>query len=186
MRSGPCIQLASGRFFYFDDPRPEDIDIRDIAAHLSRLCRWTGACKSFYSVAQHSVHVSNLVPPEFALVGLLHDATEAYINDVSRPLKRKNPAYKAYEHEVLWPVIAKAFGIPTEIPPEVHAADNIALVTERRDLMPAPIYGDDENQDQWQWTTHITPCTQKLWGWPPLSACLMFKDRWKQITGETI
>jgi hypothetical protein len=71
----PSIQLASGKFFDFSQYTAADIKITDIAHHLSNLCRFTGACREFYSVAQHSVLVSLIVPAEHALVGLLHDAT---------------------------------------------------------------------------------------------------------------
>jgi hypothetical protein len=131
----PSIQLASGKFFDFSQYTAADIKITDIAHHLSNLCRFTGACREFYSVAQHSVLVSLIVPAEHALVGLLHDATEAYVNDLSRPVKSLTPDYKRLEKK-LWPPIAERFGLPVKMPACVKEADNIAVVTEYRDLMP--------------------------------------------------
>ena len=71
------------------DLTPQDVDIRDIAHHLSNMCRWQGATRHFYSVAEHCVHVSRLVPTGYALLALLHDAAEAYMGDAIRPIKRR-------------------------------------------------------------------------------------------------
>ena len=70
------IETVSGRKFYFLNPNPEDIDIEDIAHALSMQCRFTGHTKWFYSVAEHAIWVSYLVPVHLALEGLLHDASE--------------------------------------------------------------------------------------------------------------
>lgn len=83
----PFIRTVSGRYVNLLDPDPSTICIEDIAYHLSNICRFTGACVPFYSVAKHSVVVSYLCPPEVALQGLLHDATEAYLGDIASPLK---------------------------------------------------------------------------------------------------
>src|SRR5579885_2784587 len=87
MRHGDWIQTYCGVAFYPLDPRPEEILIEDIAHALSMLCRFTGHVKRFYSVAQHCVYVSHRCDPKDALWGLLHDAAEAYLNDISRPVK---------------------------------------------------------------------------------------------------
>lgn len=128
------IQTNSGRIFDLLEPHPDAIDIEDIAQALSNLARFTGHTDFFYSVAQHSVLVSTIVSPAHALIGLMHDATEAYVGDVARPLKALLPDYKLIEHRV-WLAIAEKFDLPAEIPAEVKHADNVALMTERRDLM---------------------------------------------------
>ena len=84
---GDSIQTYTGRKFFPVAPRAEDIEILDVAHALSMLCRYTGHTKQFYSVAQHSVLVSRIVPPQDAAWGLLHDASEAYLCDVARPIK---------------------------------------------------------------------------------------------------
>jgi len=89
------------------------------------------------SVAQHSVLVSQLVPPAVALQALLHDASEAFMGDMVNPLKKHMPDFKAAE-VVLENVIAERFNLPTRMDPRVKRADLIALATERRDLMQAP------------------------------------------------
>lgn len=128
------IQTYTGRKFDLLDPQPDMICIEDIAHALSNVCRYTGHCKEFYSVAQHSVYVSGNVAQQHKLQALLHDATEAYVTDVSRPLKQLLPAYKQIEARV-WRVIAARFGLPEELAPEVKAADNLLLMTERESLM---------------------------------------------------
>lgn len=82
------IQTYTGKAFDLENPRVEDICIEDIAHALSNLCRYTGHCKQFYSVAQHSVLCSLEAPDELKLAALMHDAAEAYVGDVSSPLKR--------------------------------------------------------------------------------------------------
>ncbi len=102
------IYTNSGNMFDLSDPTPEMIKIEDIAHALSHICRYTGHVKEFYSVALHSLIVSEIVPAEFALEGLLHDAAEAYLNDISAPLKTLLPDYRDIETRVE-SVIAKKF-----------------------------------------------------------------------------
>ena len=124
----------SGKRFHPFDPRPDEICLVDIAHHLSLTCRFNGACRDFYSVAQHSVMVSSLCEPQNALWGLLHDATEAYIGDMVRPLKMGIEQYRDIE-ALLESVIAEKCGLPMPMPGDVKRADEIALYVERRDLM---------------------------------------------------
>jgi len=136
-RKGDWVQTYKRKEFWPLDPRSEDVDIEDIAHSLSLICRFNGHCNYFYSVAQHSVLVSELVRPSEALPGLLHDATEAYMGDIVRPLKRFLPTVKEIEEE-LERVIFEHFGIGNYDREEVHRADNIARFTEMRDLMSEP------------------------------------------------
>jgi hypothetical protein len=128
------IQTFTGKVIDLGMVTADDIDIRDIAHALSLINRYTGHTLVPYSVAQHSVHVSNLVGDEFAKWGLMHDASEAYLGDVSRPLKSMLPDYKLLE-EMVQRAVADKFGLTLPIPPEVKAADNVALMAEKRDLM---------------------------------------------------
>lgn len=134
----PQILTATGRYFDFTRPTRDMIDIDDIAIALSRMPRFTGHTTTFYSVAQHSVLVAHVVPEEYALQGLLHDATEAYMGDMSTPLKQLVPEYKAIENRVER-AICERFGLPFPLHPSIKAADLRMLVTERRDLMPKPL-----------------------------------------------
>lgn len=140
VRVGNWMQTYSSIQFWPLDPRPEEIKIADIAHALSNMCRYAGHCKDFYSVAEHSVLVSYMVPPEHALVALMHDATEAYLVDVPRPIKGYLGGYHEFEHK-LWLAVAEAFELPVEMPECVKKADNQILLAEAEQIMgpkPAP------------------------------------------------
>jgi hypothetical protein len=129
------ILTRSGHFVNFADLDDNAILIEDIAYALSNICRFCGHTWKFYSVAQHSVLVSRIVSPENALAALFHDAAEAYLGDVSRPLKALLPDYRAIERRFEADVFRK-LGLPEKIPDEVKRADTTLLATEIRDLMP--------------------------------------------------
>lgn len=174
---GPSIQLVSGEYFYLLDPRPEDIDIETIAHALANLCRYTGHCREFYSVAQHCVLVSYLVSPENALWGLLHDATEAYFGDISRPLKDAvhdvaPGALRMIEDDIMKAICGR-FGLAWPEPVEVKWGDNVALSTERRDLMPA---GEG-------WPNLPEPFPHKIEPLSPTEARSVFMTRFTELTG---
>ena len=132
--NGDWLQLHSGKALYFLDPKEEDIDIGEIAHTLSLLCRFGGHCSEFYSVAEHSIHCSYHVAKGFELEALLHDATEAYLVDMPRPIKRVLSGYK-YLEDLLDKVIRKKFNLPETMSPEVHLVDNQVLATEKKYLM---------------------------------------------------
>jgi len=168
------IQLYSGRKFYTLKPRVEDIDIEDISHSLSNMCRFTGHVKQFYSVAQHSVLVSHLCGDDNALYGLLHDASEAYLVDMPRPIKRLETFsnFRAIEHNIM-SIIAKKFGLPDIEPSAVKAADIKILATEARDLM-APLHPD--------WIQPCEPYPFKIDPLPPAEAKDLFMDRYIELT----
>lgn len=119
---------------------PSDImfDIRDIAHSLSNQCRFAGHCRTFYSVAEHSIYVSMILPDKLKLCGLLHDATEAYLTDLPRPLKNGPLSnYKEIEDRVQ-AYLCHWFNVPYPFPREVYHADNVLLATEKRDLLSVP------------------------------------------------
>jgi hypothetical protein len=131
-----AIRTASGRLFWPFAPREEEIFLEDIAHHLSHLCRFSGAVRTFYSVAQHSVLVSQICDKADALWGLLHDASEAYLSDVVRPLKHQ-PEFRGYldREKDLQALICQRFGLASMMPDSVNKADQLALHAEMRDLM---------------------------------------------------
>ncbi len=141
----PTIQTATGLYFNFRGMTDNEIVMEDLASALSKICRFTGHCKEFYSVAQHSVMVSYIVPPQFTFQGLMHDAHEAYVGDVSSPLKQLIADYKKLERQVESRV-RFCYGLPYELDPSVKEADLVALVTERRDLMPS-----SSGNGEWSW-----------------------------------
>jgi uncharacterized protein len=134
-RRGGWITTYSGLKMYPLDPRPEEICIEDIAHALSNICRFTGHCREFYSVGNHSFSVSMKVSIKNALWGLLHDASEAYLYDISRPVKA-SAAFAGYRkiESRLQSVIVKKYGLSVVMPEEVKKMDDILLVTEARDL----------------------------------------------------
>jgi hypothetical protein len=133
------IQTYTGRLFNPFKPHLDDIDIRDIARALSFTCRFGGHVKWFYSVADHSILVTELLPLKLKLWGLLHDASEAYLSDMVRPLKHTvaMTEYRETEH-VIQTMIYKKFGL-TDVEPkdEIKYADTQALAIE----MPAILEG---------------------------------------------
>ncbi|MEO5362379.1 MAG: phosphohydrolase [Magnetococcus sp. DMHC-8] len=139
-RTGAWIQTFTGLQFWPMDARPAEVEIHDIAHSLAMLCRFNGHCRRFYSVAEHAVHVSRVVPPEHARWGLLHDAAEAYISDMPQPIKRELPQFQACEERLLQ-VIARRFSLSPGVPSAVKQADLQLLATEKGALMgqePAP------------------------------------------------
>lgn len=143
MRKGDWMQTYTGKAFWPLDPRPEEIDILDIAHALSLTCRYGGHCKKFYSVAEHSLLVSQVCEhlyndKQIILWGLLHDACEAYISDIPRPLKYQLAQYLKIEFLVDFAIMEK-FGIDRDkVIRKVKFVDNSLLEFERKQLMSKP------------------------------------------------
>lgn len=137
-RKGDWMQTATGRQFWPIDPRPEEISIIDIAHALSNLCRYAGHCSEFYSVAQHSVLVSRALPRGLRFWGLLHDASEAYLVDIPRPLKPFLTGYHEAEDRVMAAVVHAFRLTPATMPPEVKRVDNAIAADEAAQIMVAP------------------------------------------------
>lgn len=168
------ILTCSGVYFNFDQPEWAKIEIEDIAHALSHICRFTGHSSKFYSVAQHSVMVSFVVEPRYALYGLLHDASEAFIGDVSSPLKSLLPDYKEIECRVEKAVLNR-FGLTYPMPPEVKAADLIMLSTEQRDLLPP-------HDDEWAIIKNVKPLLERTVPLGPEEAKKLFLQRFSELT----
>jgi len=139
MASDESITTFSGIQFWPLLPNPDHIRVDDIAHALSHQCRFAGHVRLFYSVAEHSVRVSQLCRPEDALWGLLHDASEAFLCDIPAPLKEL-PQFEAYRaaERILQGAIAQRFGFPAEQPRSVTEADRKMLEIELRDLFNSP------------------------------------------------
>lgn len=173
---GKWIQTASGLAFWPLDPKPEHVCIEDIAHALGMKCRYTGHTRVFYSVAQHSVIASRIVPREDALWALLHDASEAYLPDVARPVKRAMPGFMEIEDRLMQ-AVAERFGLRRPMPESVHHADLVLLATERRDLMSSPPY-------RWLSTENVTPLPERINPKLPPEAREMFLHRFGELTAK--
>ena len=130
----PEILLYSGNYFNFLQPECHNYLIRDIAHSLSLTNRYSGHTKYAYNVAQHSVLCSYLVPDDYALEKLMHDASEAYLGDIASPLKQLLTEYKIIEAKVE-SAIAKQFGLCYPFPSCVKEADMRMLRTEFEDVV---------------------------------------------------
>ncbi len=139
VRKGDWIQTFTGRQFWPLDPRPTDVCIEDIAHHLSMQCRYSGAVRRFYSVAEHCCHLAAVAPSHLKLIALMHDAAEAYLVDVPRPIKKSLTVYYDLERGVEQAVATK-FGLAHPWHPEVMELDTRICTDERLQLMAtAPI-----------------------------------------------
>jgi hypothetical protein len=127
--------------------KPEEIDIKDIAHALSLMCRANGHIRHFYSVAQHCLNCSKEaeargLSKELRLACLLHDASEAYISDITRPVKRSLLQYREFE-EVLQSLIYRKFGLGglgEEEHRMVREIDDTLLYYEMLELMGEEIF----------------------------------------------
>ena len=131
------IRTFMGKMVDPMNPDPELINLVDIAHSLSNLCRWNGHTMKFYSVAEHSIFVANAVEkPEDKIAAMLHDASEAYIGDVTRPLKHRLKNYFDMEYDIMV-VISRKFGFKYPLSAEVKAADDYALKWEYVNIVTA-------------------------------------------------
>lgn len=133
---GIGINLIGGRQIDLRYPRVEDILITDIAGALSKICRFAGHVPNFYSVAQHSVLVSRALPESLALAGLLHDASEAYLNDITRALKH-SPEMVGYRQleDRMQRTIFRAFNLPEDMDASIKRADQELAHIEMRTML---------------------------------------------------
>lgn len=191
------ILTNKGSYFFFDRPEEHDYLIEEIAHALSHICRFTGHTKEFYSVAQHSVLVSLLVPYEYKLEALLHDASEAYLGDVASPLKALLPQYKAIERRVEQ-AIARRYSLRFPLPKPVKIADGRMLVTEKRDLLteeraimsrdefPVPVgYEPTHCTSPIEWPAFETAAF-KVEPLAPAAAKALFLQRFFELTSQDI
>lgn len=162
----------TGRKFYIFNPCAEDVDIQDIAHALGMLCRFTGHCQRFYSVAEHCFHASFKVSPEYALEALLHDASEAYINDLSSPLKH-HPQLAGYvqAEQAIEKVIAERFRVVYPMSPAVRDVDRRLVCTEAKQLL-----------TRTDWTEgHPAYDDLRLWNLDPREATARYLTRFSQL-----
>lgn len=184
--NGPWLQTYTGGMWEAERPETYSYDIKEIAHALSHVCRFAGHTREFYSVAQHSVVVYELVrgvaPSDIVLqlAALLHDAAEAYCLDVPSPIKGM-PMMREYR---AWmgrteTTIAHQYGCYDDMhSPTIKRADLIALATERRDLMTLSNYHD-------MWIGGLPePREARIEAWSSTVAKERFLHAWEQVSYE--
>lgn len=136
---GNTIRLRSGRYLDLKNPRPESIAIEDIACGLSKICRFGGQIEQWFSVAEHSILCSSQASAdgrstECQLAVLMHDAAEAFVGDVVKPLKEMLTDFEEIEHRINL-AIEKKFGIDYAAHRDViKEIDRAMLIAERKIL----------------------------------------------------
>lgn len=175
----PWISTFTGKKVYPWAPKPEDIELLDIAIALSRTPRFRGHTREFYSVAQHCVIASYLVPKSDALWALLHDAPEAYIGDLPKPLKQMLPDWERADVLLTW-AVCQRFGLEPEMPESVIEVDRLLLVSEAEIHL-------EYHVDNWHRTLGVMPDPTLILD--PMSINSAFTNfilRYTELTGEKI
>lgn len=149
------IVTPSGGIIDVLKPRPDQINIYDIARGLSQIARFKGDTRRFYTVARHSFVCSYLVDPRYALEALLHDAPEAYLGDVISPVKAHLPCYQNLE-QVWWEAIAGRYNLPKKLSSAVKKIDGKVFADECVTLL------REENREAYFHVTGVEPTFEKL------------------------
>lgn len=179
------IQTVSGRQFWPLEPKAEDVDIGDIAHALSMKCRYSGHTQKFYSVAEHSVHIANTALTDgwsahTALWGLLHDAAEAYLPDIARPIKAAMPGFAAIEEGVERAVLDRVrqdlpmWGFLLVRCDIIKAYDTRILVDEKAAMMP---------HTPADWDLAGPALGVQIVGWDPTEAKVRFLRAYDNLAG---
>lgn len=147
-----CIRTRSGKYVNVFDPKPEMFCIEDIAHALSHMPRFSGHLIDFYTVGQHSVECSKRVAPQFRYDALMHEASEAFLLDMAKPIKDGLPDYQRTEDNLMR-VLAEVFGFTYPLPAEVKAVDKEMLELEWHQFMlgnnpirPLPCYSPQKTR----------------------------------------
>lgn len=192
------IQLFNGHYWNYKDPSRGRIDVETIAHSLANTCRFTGHCLEFYSVAQHCVLMSYIVPAEHALWGLCHEPEEPLTGDLNKPFKvlldeMTGGVITRFVKEQERPVLMHVFGLDPDCKPDtIKPADHVMLATEQRDLMPKQraIRWDEYGfavewepipPENWYEAAGITPLVDRIIPWTPAQAKAAFLRRYLEI-----
>lgn len=169
------ILTYSGQKFNAINPHPDTVVIEDIAHALSHQCRFSGHSKRFYSVAEHSYLLSLAVPPEYAMAALMHDASEAYLVDVPRPIKPFLTNYYDLEEGVM-EAIKQKFDLRNdkECWDAIKLADTRILTDEKYQVMCDAAAND-------VWVNELEPLNVRVHFWSPEMAKEMFIERFNEL-----
>lgn len=170
------IALLSGALFNYNKPEESQVTVEDIASALSNVCRFSGHLPRFYSVAQHLVNTSRIVPEEHAFTALMHDTAEAFTNDLPTPLKYALPIFKELE-EKIESAMSKKFDFQYPYPDAIKLADTQMLLLEKNYVK--------EDKNEWQYYKdvkfkHLKPLVD-LDSWQPRRAKREFLERFNEL-----
>lgn len=175
--NAPYVSTFLGNRFYLTRPQIDDVAIEDIAHGLAYQCRFNGQTNAFYSVAQHSLMVMDLVPPDHRFAALLHDAAEAYLGDMVKPLKNLFPEFSVIEARVM-AIIGEKFGLDlTHLALSIKQADLVALATEKRDLMP-------HSTEPWSYLAEVEPLPHAIAPMSPEKAKEAFLVAYQRFSAD--
>ena len=172
-RAGDWIQTFTGGQFWPLEPLAEEVRVDDIAHALALTCRYNGHCRVFYSVAEHSVRLSHLVARPLRMAALFHDAAEAYLGDIVRPVKRHLDV--AAIEEAILAAVAEKVGFALPLAAEIKQADAVMLATECRDIMARPPNA---------WLPMPEPLPERIEPWPVAAGKERFLRRYLVIKHE--
>jgi len=174
------MQQSDGKAFDLLDPKPSSISIEVIAKHLSQINRFTGATKFPYSVAQHSVLVSRMCRYGFKMAGLLHDGHEAFLGDISTPVKEMlgREKIRAISDRIDLAICHALLDDPAYAEqlwsPHVKEVDTRMMETERLALLPPCEW-------EWEWTEGVQPYDMVITRWSPDDAEALFLHEYEKL-----
>ena len=177
------IRLNGGGHFNFSDPRTSEFTIEHIASSLAKQCRFTGHTRdpdAIYSVAQHAVLCSYMVPPEFALQALHHDDAEFVMGDMNSPLKGSLRDFKVME-TIVHAEVFHRLGLEPKLHHSVKYADHTLLLTEQRDVGPEPFELEPHLVAE-----GLQPLTNVIRVWSIREARESFLARHHQLGGKSL
>lgn len=176
-RRGGWIQTYSGGRFWPMDPRIDDVKLEDIAHHLSMRARFSGACTSLLSVAQHSVLLSFQVPggPEARFAALHHDDTEAFLPDVPTPVKPYIPFWRMLEGTHEHAIVLGAFGVDATALKCIKPYDKRIVADEAAALL---------RPSEHKWKVRPEPLGISIRPWSPAEAEERFLERHAELSRE--
>jgi hypothetical protein len=182
---GPTIMLGSGTYFDYESPETSEMTIEDYAYGLAGEHRFSSQTaqrstgkRCFYTVAEHCVRMSYIVPKGFEYAALMHEGGEPTCGDMNGPLKSLCPEFKAIEKRCERASFAR-FGVEMSDPALIKHFDLVMLATEKRDLMPGA------DQHEWAWVQGVFPHPDVIVPWgSPQEAADHFLARWRELTGE--
>lgn len=173
LRKENVVSTFSGKQLQLLAPASAQIDIEDIAHGLAYQCCFNGQTRYFYSVAQHSMLVAQLVPPQHRLAALLHDGAAAYLGEMVKPLRQMMLEFQLIEKKIM-AAISEKFGVSGFDAPPLLRAHAIALATERRDLF---WHSPEANEP----TGQSAPIPRRIEALPPEEAKYQFTELVDQL-----